>query len=124
MIAMVTAAAVAAEAGTALRPLAEGEGKTGMIAMVTAAAVAVEAGTALRLHEEGKKYHFYPLYHFAPVSFCPWKLFNDLRYLPPMSRIILPPGFILPPYHFGPFQQKLMTGAHPVTVAPLVLKSH
>ena len=35
------------------------------------------------------------------------KLFNDLHYLP-MSRIILPlgfifpPGFILPPYHFAP----------------------
>ena len=43
-------------------------------------------------------YHFapciiLPLYHFAPP---PWKSFNDLRYLP-MSRIILPPGFILPP---------------------------
>ena len=42
MIAMVTAAAVAVEAGTALRPLAEGEGKTAMITMVTAAVVAVK----------------------------------------------------------------------------------
>ena len=36
------------------------------------------------------------LYHFAP-----WKLFHDLHYLP-MSRIILPPGFILPTCHFAP----------------------
>ena len=50
----------------------------------------------------------------------PWKWFNDLHYLP-MSRIILPPAldfvFILIK---RPLQQKLMTGAHPVTVAPLV----
>ena len=87
--------------------------------------------------------HYFPI----PVSFCPpiilppWKLFHDLHYLP-MSSIILPPGLILPPYHFvpiipvsfapcirlrfhttvikSPLQQKLMTGAHPVTVAPLV----
>ena len=40
---------------------------------------------------------FFPL--FAPVSFCPHgkKLFNDLHYLH-MSRIILPPGFILAPF--------------------------
>ena len=46
---------------------------------------------------------FCPLYHFAPLSFCPppWKSFNDLRYLP-MSRIILPPGFILPLTSFCP----------------------
>ena len=43
---------------------------------------------------------FCPLYHFAPP---PWKSFNDLCYLP-MSRIILPPGFILPPYHFAPWK--------------------
>ena len=70
-------------------------------------------------------------YHFAPISFCPlsfcpppppppWKLFHDLHYLP-MSSIILPPAldfvFILIK---SPFQQKLMTGAHLVTVAPLV----
>ena len=36
------------------------------------------------------------LYHFAPYHFAPWKLFHDLHYLP-MSHIILPPGFILPP---------------------------
>ena len=51
-------------------------------------------------------------YYFAPVSFCPhiilppyfapWKLFHDLHYLP-MSRIILPSGFILPPYHCAPY---------------------
>ena len=54
-------------------------------------------------------------YHFTPLSFCPriipppppphfalWKWFNDLCYLP-MSRINLPPWFILPPYHFTPY---------------------
>ena len=42
---------------------------------------------------------FSPWIHFAPVSFCPHgkKLFNDLHYLH-MSRIILPPGFILAPF--------------------------
>ena len=34
-----------------------------------------------------------------PLYFAPWKLFNDLHYLP-MSHVILPPGFILPPYQF------------------------
>ena len=66
-------------------------------------------------------YRFAPLYHFAPYHFAPWKWFNDLHYLP-MSRIILPPAldfvFILIK---SPLQQKLMTGAHPVTVAPLVV---
>ena len=62
-----------------------------------------------------------PPYHFAPYHFAPWKWFNDLHYIP-MSRIILPPAL-----HFvfilikSPLQQKLMTGAHPVTVAPLVI---
>ena len=63
-------------------------------------------------------YHFAP-YHFPPYHFAPpppWKLFHDLHYLP-MSSIILPPGLILK----SPLQQKLMTGAHPVTVAPLVI---
>ena len=60
-------------------------------------------------------------YHFTPwIHFAPWKWFNDLHYLP-MSRIILPSAldfvFILIK---SPLQQKLMTGAHPVTVAPLV----
>ena len=63
---------------------------------------------------------FYPLDSFCPLSFCPWKWFNDLHFLP-MSRIILPPAldfvFILIK---SPLQQKLMTGTHPVTVAPLV----
>ena len=54
---------------------------------------------------------FCPSVSFSPsVSFCPsiilppppWKLLNDLRYLP-MSCIILPPRFILPPYHFAPY---------------------
>ena len=59
-------------------------------------------------------------YLFAPYHFAPWKWFNDLHYLL-MSRIILPPVldfvFILIK---SPLQLKLMTGAHPVTVAPLV----
>ena len=98
---------------------------------------------------------FCPHIILPPYNFAPWKLFHDLHYLP-MSRIILPPGFILPPYHCAPYhfatwkwfndlhylsmlriilppaldfvfiliksplQLKLMTGAHPVTVAPLV----
>ena len=64
-----------------------------------------------------------PPYHFAPYHFAPWKWFYDLLYLP-MSRMILPPAldfvFILIK---SPLQQKLMTGAHPVTVAPLVFLS-
>ena len=71
---------------------------------------------------------FCPLDSFCPniilpLSFCPpWKWFNDLHYMYlPMSRIILPPAldfvFILIK---SPLQLKLMTGAHPVTVAPLV----
>ena len=84
----------------------------------------------------GNCFMIYTIYP-CPVSFCPldsfcphiisppiilppWKWFNDLHYLP-MSRIILPPAldfvFILIK---SPLQQKLMTGAHPVTVAPLV----
>ena len=66
---------------------------------------------------------FLPPYHFAPIILPPpppWKWFNDLHYLP-KSRIILPPAldfvFILIK---SLLQQKLMTGAHPVTVAPLV----
>ena len=69
---------------------------------------------------------FFPLDSFCPhiilppIILPPWKWFNDLHYLP-MSRIILPPAldfvFILIK---SPLQQKLMTGAHPVTVAPLV----
>ena len=72
------------------------------------------------------QYHFAPLDSFCPhiilppIILPPWKWFNDLHYLP-MSRIILPPAldfvFILIK---SPLQQKLMTGAHPVTVAPLV----
>ena len=51
---------------------------------------------------------FCPLDHFAPYHFAPsWKSFNDLRYLS-MSRIILPPGFILPhiilPLSFCPLE--------------------
>ena len=69
---------------------------------------------------------FYPLYSFCPhiilppIILPPWKWLNNLHYLP-ISRIILPPAldfvFILIK---SPLQQKLMTGAHPVTVAPLV----
>ena len=63
--------------------------------------------------------HFAPI-SFAPYHFAPWKWFNDLHYQP-MSCIILPPAldfvFILIK---SPLQLKLMTGAHPVTVAPLV----
>ena len=63
---------------------------------------------------------FCPLF-FCPYHFAPWKWFNDLHHLL-MSRIILPPAldfvFILIK---SPLQLKLMTGAHPVTVAPLVL---
>ena len=55
-----------------------------------------------------------------PIILPPWKWFNDLHYLP-MFRIILPPAldfvFILIK---SPLQQNLMTGAHSVTVAPLV----
>ena len=66
-------------------------------------------------------YIILPPYHFAPYHFAPWKWFNDLHYLP-MSRIILPPAldFVIIQIK-SPLQQKLMTGAHPVTVAPLVL---
>ena len=41
---------------------------------------------------------FFPLDSFCPppYHFAPWKSFNDLHYLP-MSHIIFPPGFILPP---------------------------
>ena len=126
---------------------------------------------------------FPPGFIFAPVSFCcppyyfaPWKLCNDLHYLPISHIIITPvfilPNIILPPYHCPPaeeyclmiytinpcpvsfcpydwtlgvgpccfnrmlgqilrcyfvfipikhpLQQKLMTGLHPVTVAPLI----
>ena len=66
------------------------------------------------------QYHLSPGFILPPYHFAPWKWFNDLHYLP-MSRIILPPAldfvFILIKSHL---QQKLMTGAHPVTVAPLV----
>ena len=48
---------------------------------------------------------FFPWIHFAPppppYHFAPWKSFNDLHYLP-VSHIIFPPGFILPPYNFAP----------------------
>ena len=85
-----------------------------------------------------KLFHDYTIYP-CPVSFCPldsfcphiflppiilppWKWFNDLHYLP-MSRIILPPAldfvFIVLLIK-SPLQQNLMTGAHSVTVAPLV----
>ena len=63
---------------------------------------------------------YHPPISLTPYHFDPWKLFHDLHYFP-MSRIILPPAldfiFILIK---SPLQLKLMTGAHPVTVAPLV----
>ena len=51
-------------------------------------------------------YHFSPVFILPPPPiilppyyFAPWKLFNDLHYLP-MSHILifLPPGFILAPF--------------------------
>ena len=45
---------------------------------------------------------FCPLDSFCPLSFCPWKWFNDLHYLP-MSHIILPP-YHFAPYHFAPLE--------------------
>ena len=57
-----------------------------------------------------------------PIIFAPWKWFNDLHYLP-MSCIILPPAFDFVCILIkSPLQQKLMTGAHLVTVAPLVVE--
>ena len=68
-------------------------------------------------------YHFAPCIILpAPLSFCPpppppWKWFNDLRHLP-MSRIILPPGFILPPIIL-PLGNLLM-----YTIFPFTLFTH
>ena len=68
--------------------------------------------------------HFTP-YHFAPLSFCPLSFC-------PLEIISWFTLFTHVPYHFAtaldfvfiliksPLQQKLTTGAHPVTVAPLV----
>ena len=85
--------------------------------------------------------HFAP-YHFALVQFYPLEIVQWFTLFTLFTHVPyhFPPGFILPPYHFAPIerncflpmsrclldsfwpplQQKLTTGAHPVTVAPLV----
>ena len=63
-----------------------------------------------------------PPYHFAPHFFAPWKLFNDLHYLP-MSHIIFPlesfcPHSILPPYYFAPW--KLFNNLHYLPMSHII----
>ena len=39
---------------------------------------------------------------FCPLSFCPLEI---VSWFTLFSRIILPPGFIFPPYHFAPWKK-------------------
>ena len=64
---------------------------------------------------------FPPRLILPPYHFAPWKLLNDLHYLP-TSHIIFPPGFILPhiilpPYYFTPSNRLMIYTIYPCPIS-------